>query len=204
MDQLEIEVKFFPQDMASVKRRLKAAGARSSGRQFETNIVYDTPDARLKTARSLLRLRKDRHTTLTFKSPPDQSSRAYKIHRELEVTVSDFGTMQRILASIGYRPQFVYEKWRETFRLNRAHICIDTLPYGNFVEIEADRAAIHPIAMQLGLPWESRILKNYHELFCIVRREMNLCFDDITFAAFRDVVIDPDKFHHLFLQDTNR
>src|SRR5512138_2217462 len=66
---VETEVKFHVSDPDAVRRNLQAVGAESRGRCGEHNVRFDTPDERLRRARSLLRLRQDRACTLTFKAP---------------------------------------------------------------------------------------------------------------------------------------
>jgi hypothetical protein len=41
MEQLEIEVNFYPPDIESMRRRILALGAESKGRVFENNIRYE-------------------------------------------------------------------------------------------------------------------------------------------------------------------
>jgi adenylate cyclase class 2 len=125
---IETEVKFHLIDPSVVRARLLALGARSLGRSFERNIRFEDAGKNLIRTKSLLRLRQDRKVTLTFKSPPADPDPAFKQLIELEVEVADFDAMQRILASLGYHPEQVYEKWRETLTLDPPTFCLDALP----------------------------------------------------------------------------
>lgn len=198
MNDLEIEVKFFISDTDSVRERLSGAGAVSRGKSFETNVRYEDEEKRLIQKKSLLRLRQDRRTTLTFKSPPPADDPEFKVHRELEVEVSDFETMNAILQQLGFVREQVYEKLRETFELNETVLCLDSLPFGNFLEIEGPREKIRAVAGQLKLNWEKRILTNYLAMFETIRKQMGLNFSDITFANFDAVQIDRNEYAHLF------
>jgi len=191
---LEIEVKFYLTDIDSIRSRILELGAINQGRVFESNIIYEDADNRLIQKKSLLRLRRDSSARLTFKSEPPEKDSRFKIHRELEVEVSDFSVMQMILEALGYHKEQVYEKWRETFILNSTHLCLDTMPYGVFLEIEGEKTAIRSLADQIGLKWENRILMNYLRIFDIIRKEMNLSFSDITFDNFRNIHTDPRCF----------
>jgi adenylate cyclase class 2 len=102
--------------MECIQRRILALGAESRGRVFENNIRYEDEKNTLIRKKSLLRLRRDAKTILTFKSSPPATSREFKVLNELEVEVSDFQTMNRILENLGLHPEQVYEKWRETFK----------------------------------------------------------------------------------------
>jgi adenylate cyclase class 2 len=191
---LEIEVKFHINAIAEIRDKIVNLGALSQGRCFETNIRFEDEHHRLIRRRALLRLRKDRKTTLTFKSEVPDDGHQFKICNELEVEVNDFDTMHQILESIGFHGEQVYEKWRETFILDDATLCIDTLPIGSFLEIEGTGAAIKPIAKNLGLRWEDRILINYLALFEIIKQGAKLTFKDMTFDNFKNTDIDIDNY----------
>jgi len=198
MNDLEIEVKFYLPDIPSVRERILELGAECKGRVFETNIRFEDASKSLMRKNSLLRLRKDATAKLTFKSPPIAPDNQFKVRRELEVEVSDFSTMNRILDALGFHEEQVYEKWRETFILGSTHFCIDTMPYGDFLEIEGEKTEIRKLADQLGLKWEKRILTNYLAIFRTVREKLNLSFSDLTFEHFKAVELDLGEFRHLF------
>lgn len=187
---LEIEVKFYVRETEALQRQIAESGAVGRGRFFETNHCFDDDSGRLTQSASLLRLRQDDRARLTFKAPPGQTDRRFKVYREDEVVVSDFGTMTRILEGLGFRRQQVYEKWRETFVLEGTLLCIDTLPFGSFIEIEGAGEAIVRIAAQLGFDWRQRILNNYLAIFDRIKRRFKLPFDDVTFRNFEPVRID--------------
>jgi adenylate cyclase class 2 len=190
MENLEIEVKFYLSDMDRIRDRIIGLGAVSMGRVFETNIRFDDADNSLIQKKSLLRLRQDKKSILTFKSEPPFKDDQFKILRELEVEVSDFNTMKHILESLGFREEQVYEKWRETFILNRTHLCLDTMPYGNFLEIEGQKETIKKLASQIGLKWKKRILFNYLVIFDVIKQKSNLPFYDVTFSNFINIRFD--------------
>ena len=199
MEHLEIELKFHTPDPAALRGRLQALGAACTGhRTFEHNVRYETEEGRLRNHNCLLRLRKERGTTLTFKSPPQEASKHFKICRELEVSVSDFDTMEAILNALGYFRCQVYQKWRETWQLNGATLCLDTMPFGSFLEIEGSPEVIRRIARDLGLRWEHRILSSYLGIFEILREKEGLPFSDVTFDNFQTVSIPFDRHGYLF------
>jgi adenylate cyclase class 2 len=202
MEHLEIEVKFYLSDMDSIRDRILELGAVSRGRVFETNLRFDDADNRLLQKKSLLRLRQDTKTILTFKSEPPFKDDQFKILRELEVEVSDFATMKDILESLGFREEQVYEKWRETLMLNRVNLCLDTMPYGDFLEIEGQKKDIKKLASRIGLKWKKRILLNYLAIFDVIRQKSNLPFYDVTFSNFINIRFDIAKY--LDLLEVNR
>jgi adenylate cyclase class 2 len=190
---LEIEVKFFLADIDSVRSRIQGLGAEGKGRVFESNLRFEDVEKSLYKSRSLLRLRKDNHALLTFKSESDGGG-DFKVHRELEVSVGDFSSMKAILEALGFQVEQTYEKWRETFTLDQTTFCLDTMPYGDFLEIEGKPSDIRYFADKLGLDWKKRILKNYLDIFRLLKKEMNLGFTDVTFDNFETVHVDLTAF----------
>ena len=197
---LEIEVKFLLTDIETVKNAIQTLGAEPSARVFETNIRYEDAAMSFIQRKMLLRLRTDTRTTLTLKSPPPESDTDFKVHRELEVEVSNFNTMDAILKSLGYHQAQRYEKWRQTLRLKEKEIsfCIDSLPFGDFLEIEGPRTAIPDLASRIGMQWQRRILHNYLEIFEALKQIHNLPFHDVTFDNFKAYPVDMQRHRHLF------
>ena len=197
MEKLEYEVKFFLPDRQSLRQNILDLGARSRGRFFEQNLRFEDPHKTLKSKKCLLRLRHDHKTTLTFKSKPTEDSRQFKVFNELEVEISDFATMRAILESLGFHCEQIYEKWRETLVLENTHFCLDTMPYGKFLEIEGSRKDIRQYARSLGLQWDKRILTNYLQIFEILKEKLDFKFNDVTFENFKDIDAEFQNFVHL-------
>lgn len=189
MHQLEIEVKFFIAEPDALRQKLTGMGAVCRSAGFEKNLILDTVEGRLRTRGQLLRLRQDAGVSLTFKAPtaPDDQ---YKVYAETNIELRDAAAMQHVLAQLGYHPVRTYEKWRETYILDEACLCIDRMPFGVFLEIEAPGGRIRTLADRLGLPWRQRILQNYLGLFALLKQHLALPFDDITFANFAEVTVD--------------
>ncbi|MGD9308428.1 MAG: class IV adenylate cyclase [Desulfosarcina sp.] len=202
MEHLEIELKFSVHDVSAIRRRLLARGAVCTGpRAFEHNVRYEAEDERLLKNRCLLRLRKDRQTTLTFKSPLPNTDTRFKVYRELEVHLNDFDTMDAILQSLGFIHRQIYEKYRETWQLAKTTVCVDRMPFGDFLEIEGAPDAIMGAVQDLGLAWGRRIRANYLGIFDILRKQEGLAFNDVTFANFKDLNLSFDRYRHRFEAD---
>ena len=187
---LETEVKFFLPETRAVRKAILTLGADKQARVFETNIRFEDAEKTLIQKKSLLRLRKDTKATLTFKAQPPVKDSQFKVLQELEVEVSDFDTMEHILKSLGFRNEQVYEKWRESYIVEDTLFCLDTLPYGDFLEIEGRKESIRQLASQIDLSWEKRILLNYLAIFDILKRQLNLSFYDVTFGNFNNIRFD--------------
>ena len=194
MQNLEIEVKFYLADLEGIRNKILKLGAKSKGRLFETNIRYEDKINSLIKKKSLLRLRQDEKATFTLKSSPPVKSKDYKIVNELEVEVSDFATMDQILKTLGFHPEQKYEKWRETIVLDQTVFCLDSMPYGDFLEIEGQEKDIRYYASKLDLNWQKRIIFNYLTIFEIMRKNLNLDFNDLTFNNFETVDVDAGAF----------
>ena len=198
MENLEIEIKFHLENPGATRTAIMALGAISLGRFFETNHILDNRGQTFFHNNSLLRLRQADRACLTFKAPPSAPDREFKIREELEVEVADFATARKIMQKLGFATVRIYEKWRETLKLGDTHFCIDTLPYGDFLEIEGTADNIPPLSEKLGFAWEQRSLLNYHELFELVKTEHLLPFADITFSNFEGISVDMRKLRSRF------
>lgn len=196
MKNLEIEVKFFLTDPKSIRRRIIDLGVQHHGRLFESNLRFEDPQNLLIKANALLRLRKDKKATLTYKSNPPENNSEFKIFNELEVEVSEFETMNQILQALGFQVAQKYEKWRETFTLGDTHFCLDTMPFGDILEIEGPKEDIRHFSARLGLNWKERILLNYLEIFDILKALLDLKFKDLTFDNFKTIDVDAAKIRH--------
>jgi adenylate cyclase class 2 len=192
MHQLEIEVKFYLPDLSRIRRGIADLSGVSAGKTFETNIRYDDRRNSLYLKGELLRLRKNgRENRLTRKIKAGKADRRFKVFRELEIRVDDFATAGEILLSLGFEPQQVYEKWREAFDLGDTHLCLDEMPFGNFLEIEGAPDAIQRAAAGLELDWNKRILLNYLEIFSRLQKRLKLPFADVTFDNFESNHVHP-------------
>ena len=118
--------------------------------------------------------------------------------RELEVEVSNFETMLNILYALGFHQSQIYEKYREIFTIGDAKLCLDQMPFGNFLEIEGGKDDIRNLSQQIGMQWSRRILGNYRFLFDIIKKRLLLSFSDITFDNFSTVKLDIETFLPLF------
>ena len=204
MEHLEIELKFYVSDFESLRDRLTTLGAVRTGQPvLEHNIRYETEDDQLLKNKCLLRLRQDRQTILTFKSPPPENDDRFKVYHELEVGVSDFETMDAILHAIGYFRRQVYEKRRETWQLNDALLCLDAMPFGSFLEIEGRPETITQVIRDLGLSWQHRILANYLGMFDALKEKEGWTFFDVTFDNFAGVCFSFEPYRHLFEAGSN-
>ncbi len=188
-ENLEIEVKFLIEDLAVVRARLLALGARlHKPRVYERNIRFDNPWDGLHMQGKLLRLRQDATARLTYKGEPQTTiDSEARVREEVEIEVEDFQTTLELLERIGFEPKQVYEKYRETFIFGRVEVVLDEMPFGDFVELEGEDASIRAAAGALNLDWKLRILANYLAIMARLQERFGLEFDDLTFENFAGV-----------------
>ena len=188
---LECELKYLGVDLDDLSCRLGDAGGESLGRYFESNLVFDYPDRSLKDAGILLRLRERQgQAVLTVKHPPkvDVPS-SLKVFEEIETSVGDFATMRTALETVGFFVAFAYEKVREKWKYKECTICLDRLPFGDYVEIEGTETSVPVCAVALELCKMETSKATYHTLNIEYRRAASLepdesfVFDDEVRAA---------------------
>jgi len=183
--QAEVELKFPLKDPESMRKRLLEKGFSSSGRVFEMNIVFDTPQGALERSGRLLRLRKDNQVRLSYKEPPADKSHAgrFKVKDESELKPADFETMRYILNKLGFTEERVYEKYREHFsRGPEVSAELDKLPHmGHFLELEAPAQSMDQLTADLGLDPGQGLKENYFQLFQAHCRRTGLQKRDIRF-----------------------
>ncbi|MBU1001518.1 MAG: class IV adenylate cyclase [Proteobacteria bacterium] len=162
---METELKYLGANLDDMHHRLQALGADFQGKRFESNIVFDDPERSLKERGILVRLRDDGRRILTLKRPPaGPIPLGVKAWDEHETAVDDPLAIEILLETLGYGPAFAYEKVREEWLFRACHICLDLLPFGEFVEIEGEPEAIPVAAAALGLVACESSIKNYHQL----------------------------------------
>ncbi|HET7145530.1 MAG TPA: class IV adenylate cyclase [Anaerolineales bacterium] len=184
MNGQETEVKFYVRDLKKIETRLLDWKARLiQPRVYEINYRYDLPDGSLRTKGLVLRLRYDTNAYITFKGPGVLVDGIFS-RRELEFTVSDFGTARNFLEALGYVQILVYEKYRAIYELSDCLVMLDELPIGDFVEIEgSDSAGIRKLTEQLGLDFESAVGAGYAKIFDNYNSRNGLPPGDLTFDA---------------------
>lgn len=178
----EIEAKFYVSRLELIRRRaLRLGGRLSARRHLESNWHFDLPGDPLAKQHSLLRLRRDKATTLAFK----QHGRSIESREELELQVADSAAAVALLAALGYRVVASYEKYRREYSLGPIQVMLDELPFGNFVEIEGPTLQlVRGQAGRLGLAWSRRVRSTYLELLDQLRQQHSLRFREGSFDRF--------------------
>jgi adenylate cyclase class 2 len=190
MQSAEIELKFPVSDPAALQRRLPQLGFHlDTPRTFEHNTLYDTAGRDLRTRTQLLRIRQYGDLcTLTHKRMPDQASgeSRYKVRIETETAVADGRALGEIFEQLGYRPVFIYEKFRTEWSCEAecsAHLVIDETPIGDYVELEGPPNWIDRTVQQLGIDPSRCLTDSYGRLFLDWKERHGSAAEHLTFAA---------------------
>lgn len=203
-DNQEIEAKFAIRDLASIQAHLLGLGAVCIvSRQMEFNLRYDTPDESLSKTGQVLRLRRYDDIRITYKGPGIRNEGVLE-RTEIETTLGDFDAARLIIEALGYKPIFLYEKYRAIWELKDYHIMLDEMPFGKFIEIEATSSEqVRELAAELGLNPHAAIPASYQTLFERVKVWRRLTFSDITFANFTGISINPSDYQEEFAEESN-
>jgi adenylate cyclase class 2 len=184
---IETEIKFVLDDLAGFGTRLTRAGFRlETPRQFESNVLYDTPNRDLRTRTEILRVR---HYcgkwVVTHKRLPDvgPGEDRHKHRVETETEVADGEAIAEIFHSLGMIAAFRYEKWRSEWTDNEGHCVVDETPIGNFAELEGTAEWIDRAAARLGVDPSRYMTLSYGRLFDQWREQHRSSAQDLTFAA---------------------
>ena len=179
----EVEIKFWIKDLKALERKLRASGFRRvTPRTHEQNTLYDLRGEILRKRGELLRLRKyGKSWVLTHKAKGIKGR--HKARVETEVQVADGEAMAAILDALGFRPSFVYEKFRAEWSDGKGQIVLDETPLGNIAEIEGVPRWIDATARKLGVPSSAYLTSTYADLFFNWKRKTKSTADAMTFTA---------------------
>lgn len=162
----ETEIKLRVSSAEAAREKLRGLGARLvRERHFEDNVLFDDAGGSLRASGTVLRLRRTPHgAVLTFKGPRATFG-GVKSREERETAVGDADEASAILAHLGYRPLFRYQKRRETWTHRGQEIEVDETPIGVFLEIEGGLEGIHAVAAELGFSPSDYVTESYVGLF---------------------------------------
>lgn len=184
---IETEIKFKVDKLPGLAGRLKSAGfSLHTERAFESNVLYDTPDRRMRARTEILRIRHyNGRWTVTHKRLPEDGPGldTHKHRIETESEVADGHAFEEIFASLGLVAAFRYEKWRTEWSDGEGHCVVDETPVGNYAELEGSPEWIDRVAASLGVSAADYITLSYGRLFEQWRMEHGSDAADMTFQA---------------------
>jgi adenylate cyclase class 2 len=148
---IEIEKKYRlnGEQKEAVQRRLSEINADHAGEEFEENTLFGSRVIDL--GNSVLRLRRKGTTAVLTQKQRLPGESAIKHQQENETVVEDGDAMAAILTALGFAPTLIYEKFRDTWRIDDVEVVIDRLPFGLFMEIEGSEANIAAMEQKLQI-----------------------------------------------------
>jgi adenylate cyclase class 2 len=183
---IETEIKFRVDDLSALTRRLEATGfTLQTPRAFESNVLYDTPERKLRARTEILRIRNYAgrylltHKRLPAPGMPGEDRHKHRIETETEV--ADGEALEQIFLSLGLAAAFRYEKWRAEWTDGEGHCVVDETPIGNYAELEGSAEWIDRIAARLGVDAAQYSTLSYGRLFEIWRNEHHSAAQNLTF-----------------------
>jgi adenylate cyclase class 2 len=184
---IETEIKFAVADVEALSHKLEAAGFHlETSRSFESNVLYDWPDRRMRLRTEILRIRSYAGKwTMTHKRLPDvgPGEDRHKHRVETETVVADGAALAQVFLSLGLIEAFRYEKWRAEWSDGSGHCVVDETPIGIYAELEGESEWIDRAAATLGIAYTEYITLSYGRLFEQWRTEHGSAANDLTFAA---------------------
>ena len=166
----EIEVKFPLRDRAELLRKLHDIGAQQLYPEtFEDNIILDRR-GELRTKGALLRVRKfGKYSLATYKGPMSIEG-GVKSREEVQTGIESFELAIQLFDSLGFKPVFRYQKFREVWRVREVKVEIDRTPIGDYFEIEGGVETIRAVAADLGMNMDHALRQSYADLYRQARR----------------------------------
>jgi adenylate cyclase, class 2 len=198
----EIEIKLRVSNLEDILVKLRRFATVSHGRVLEQNTLFDTPDAAFRRSGRLIRVRQEtpaaapnqpagrQRAVLTAKAPPAVASRGkskkpsrYKERAESELPLSSPDKFIESLHSLGLRPSFRYEKFRQSFSRGPLHVDLDETPVGLILELEGPPHAIDKAAKALGFTPADYLRATYWDLYAADCRRRGVTPKNMLFTA---------------------
>ncbi len=144
---------------------LRKRGAKLEGKYDEENYRFTGPGK--STRRTTLRLRVlggGPRGVLTAKGPATFVG-GVKVREETEVEVKDAHATLDLLAELGFRVEFVYNKHRAMWTLDgTVTVTLDSLAFGHYVELEGPLEVLPEQARSLGFDPKKALRDSYSVL----------------------------------------
>ena len=172
---IEVELKFPLSDPPSFEEKLIKYGAEFVETEMQKDHYLQHPCKDFRDSDEALRIRvADSKIFLGYKGP--KVSYEMKIRKEVEVEVSSFESILKILKNLGFMDVITIRKLRKIYKYSDFKIAIDIVDgLGSYVEIETlvdsvDKGykamkKVKDLSQRLGLDIKNSIIKSYLELY---------------------------------------
>ncbi len=165
----EIEAKFLDVDVSALVAQLGALGAEKIGEYSYKRKLFDFPDGRLGKENAWVRLRDEgEKIVLTYKQRfGGADDLQHGGTNELETTVGDFATAEKILNALGLEEKIYKENKRVRYVLDGVEIDIDSWPLiPTYVELEGKSwESVQSVAEKIGFDFSKHIRGSNREIY---------------------------------------
>lgn len=171
----EIEIKIRLVDKEKIKKKLLSFGWKMEKIVFQQEYRITDAENTLGEKGIFPRVRKEEgKSVFTIKVNPDgkvnenDKSIRYFNRLEYDIEVEDAKKMAEILSIIGLTEQRILEKYREIWKKDdekELSIVIDSLKFGDYMELEGSEDKIDKMVERLGLSDEKRITLAYWRVY---------------------------------------
>ena len=183
-----VEFKFpLPDRRKLIELLRENGGQRLYPETFEDNIILDRR-GELRTKGSLLRLRRfGKYVIATYKGPYTLDH-GVKAREEVQTGMESFESSIALFESLGFKPVFRYQKFREIWRVEDIEVVIDRTPIGEYFEVEGTLEHVRQLVGKLKLDMGEAIRHSYADLYRLQRRQRsdlpeNMIFPPETFPS---------------------
>lgn len=172
---IEIELKIPLKNPKKFEGEIARLDAKFIREETHEDHYFQHPCRNFKSSDEALRLRiSDLGIVLSYKGP--KLSQEIKMRREIEVSVSDFNSITRILRALGFIEVATIHKQRKIYKYADYKIAVDKVyELGDYVEIETivnsmeekdyRISDLRELADKLGLSIKDNIVKSYLEIY---------------------------------------
>ena len=164
----EIEIKIRLKDKKAIQKKLLELGWQIKELRFQrdTRVIQPTHSTVYKNVFPRVREDSNGSKIFTVKVKNDiikDSDKKYFERDEYELEIEEPSTMLKIFYILGFTDQRVLEKYRQFWIFNGSNIdlVIDSVPFGDYLEIEGNKDEINKIVNELELQDEPRVTNAY-------------------------------------------
>ena len=114
---------------------------------------------------SVIRVREEGEKKYVTLKRSNQAPGKYNSREEIELMISDVGSVKRIFEILGLTNKYYYEKKRATTNVGNCVVCLDSIArLGEFVEVEGEANNIEGVLEGFGLLNKPIERRSYFEM----------------------------------------
>jgi len=173
--EIEVKIKLDKSEVPALKNKVKEAGGKNFPAQKETTYGFFTEDDSSIRKGIFPRIKSinDGEKAVFTVKVKKLTDNNYFQRDEYEMAIKDVELMREIIKALGFLRERIFEKIREKWLVDNGEVEInfDSLPFGDYIEIEGHPEKIEKWLRILGLDKRERITKAYLAVFDDWRKE---------------------------------